>query len=245
MGRADLHIHSIHSDGMATVPEILTYAQRETDLDVIAIADHDQVRGALDAVEWCAGRPDSRLQAVVGTEISAAWGRHLLALFFAEPYPTTPFPRFRSLRSTVAMVHDAGGVVVVPHPLSPLVPSVGERTLRALLAHQPPGLVGVEICSSIVGGRRTEPRLRRLNETAWHLASMGNSDAHHLAQLGSAYTSFPGCSSNDLYQALRDRTTEAHWGSGYHIPLRRHLQQNWRSLVLKPVRELREAVARR
>lgn len=245
MGTADLHIHSLHSDGMAAVPEILAYAEGETDLDVVAIADHDQIRGALEAVEWCAGRPESRLQAVVGTEISAAWGRHLLALFFSEPYPTSPFPRFRSLRSTVAMVHDAGGVVVVPHPLSPLVPSVGERAMRALLAHRPPGLVGVELCSSVIGGRRTEARIKHLNRTVWHLAALGNSDAHHLVQLGSAYTSFPGNSLKDVFRALHNRTTEASWGSTYHIPVRRHLQQNWRSLVLKPIRELREAMTKR
>src|SRR5919202_6841621 len=107
MGKADLHVHSAWSDGLATVREIMAFAERETDLDVIAIADHDQVRGALEAVEWCAGRPGGRLRAVVATEISAAWGRHVLALFFEPPYPTRSFPRFRSLARTISLVEDA------------------------------------------------------------------------------------------------------------------------------------------
>src|SRR6266540_4510596 len=136
MGKADLHVHSAWSDGMATVREVMEFAAGETDLDVIAITDHDQIGGALEAVEWCAGQHGTRLQPVVGTEISAGWGRHVLALFFTEPYPTQPFPRFRSLAHTAAMVHDAGGLVAVPHPLSALVPSIGQRAFTALLRYE-------------------------------------------------------------------------------------------------------------
>src|SRR5919198_916411 len=47
MGKADLHVHSRWSDGLATVPQIMAHACAETDLDVIGIADHDQIGGAL------------------------------------------------------------------------------------------------------------------------------------------------------------------------------------------------------
>src|SRR6266545_6939814 len=70
LSRADLHIHTTVSDGMATVAEILAFAEDETALDVIGIADHDQVRGALDAVERRASRTGGRVAVVVGTEIS-------------------------------------------------------------------------------------------------------------------------------------------------------------------------------
>ncbi|MGH2355981.1 MAG: PHP-associated domain-containing protein [Chloroflexota bacterium] len=246
-GAADLHIHSAWSDGMASVRQIMEHAEAQGDLDVIAIADHDQIRGALDAVEWCAGRPGGRLQAIVATEISAAWGRHVLALFFAEPFPTQPFPRFRSLADTVAAVHDAGGLVALPHPFSALVPSVGERTLGALLSRRQttPGLralQAMEVCSGVVGGRRMEGHLRRSNAAAWRLATLGNSDAHHLAQIGSALTRFPGRTPADLRRAILNRTTEAHWGAAPRISVGEHARQNWRSLVLKPARELRAAL---
>jgi predicted metal-dependent phosphoesterase TrpH len=239
MGLADLHIHSAHSDGMATVPQIMAYVEGKTELNVVAIADHDQIRGALEAVDWCAGRPHNRLHAVVGTEISASWGRHVLAFFFREPYPTVPFPRFRSLERTIGLVHDAGGFVVIPHPLSPLVPSVGERAIRPLLARRDPALAGVELCSGVIGSKLTERKARRLNQTVWRLASMGNSDAHHLAQLGSAYTRFPGTTVDDLLDAIRQQTTLACWGNEARVPLSSHLRQGWRSLVIKPLREAR------
>ena len=226
---------------MATVRQVMAAAERETDLDVIAIADHDQVRGALEAVEWCAGRPGGRLRAVVATEISAAWGRHVLALFFEPPYPTRSFPRFRSLARTISLVQHAGGMVAIPHPLSALVPSVGERAFAALLRHVSAarGVQAIEVCSGIVGGRRAEPRLRVLNARRWHLAPLGSSDAHHLAQIGAAYTSFPGATPADLRRAIEQRTTEACWGRPVRIPAADHVRQGWRSLVVKPARELR------
>lgn len=235
---------------MAAVRQIMEYVETTTHLDVVAIADHDQVGGALEAVEWCAGRPHCRVQAIVATEISAAWGRHVLGLFCAEPFPTKPFSRFRSLGRTVSEVHDAGGLVVVPHPLSHFVPSIGERTLASLLAR--PGEVtalraaqGVEVCSGVVGGRKAEARLRSLNDTAWRLASLGSSDAHHLAQIGSAFTRFLGRTPADLHAAILNRATEAHWGTPPYVPLATHLRQNWRSLIVKPARELRQALRNR
>jgi predicted metal-dependent phosphoesterase TrpH len=52
MGFADLHIHTVHSwDGTATVPAILKHAADATDLDVIAICDHDCIRGGQEAIQ--------------------------------------------------------------------------------------------------------------------------------------------------------------------------------------------------
>jgi predicted metal-dependent phosphoesterase TrpH len=241
VGKADLHIHSTWSDGMATVPELLTFAEEQTDLDVVAISDHDQIRGALEAVEWCAGRPGGRVQAIVATEISAAWGRHVLAFFFAPPFPTQPLPRFRSLSRTVGAVRDAGGVIAVPHPLSALVPSVGRRTFTNLLEQvaEAGGVEAMEVCSGVVGGRRAEARLRQLNTAEWHLAVLGSSDAHHRSQVGSAYTVFTGTTPADLRRSIAERTTEARWGNAPPIPPGALVRQGWRALVKKPAKELR------
>src|SRR5438094_274782 len=59
-GKADLHIHTSFSDGMADVPELLDYVESETDLDIIGIVDHDDVRGALAAREQGATRTSCR-----------------------------------------------------------------------------------------------------------------------------------------------------------------------------------------
>ncbi len=49
MGLADLHIHTVYSwDGTATVSAVLKTAMIRG-LNVIAITDHDEIQGALDA----------------------------------------------------------------------------------------------------------------------------------------------------------------------------------------------------
>ena len=62
MGRADLHLHTIYSyDGTTSVPAVLSRA-KQLGLDVIAITDHDEIEGALKAMEiapnyGCGGDP--------------------------------------------------------------------------------------------------------------------------------------------------------------------------------------------
>ena len=53
--KADLHIHSTYSDGLDSIPQILDYVEQQTDLDLIAIADHDDVRGAPRCANWPPG----------------------------------------------------------------------------------------------------------------------------------------------------------------------------------------------
>ena len=52
MGKADLHVHTTHSwDGTCAVKAVLKQAAHVACLDVLAITDHDEIRGALEAME--------------------------------------------------------------------------------------------------------------------------------------------------------------------------------------------------
>ena len=56
VGRADLHMHSTYSDGIDTIQQILHHVEYNTDLNVIALTDHDVVEGALRARDlWAKG----------------------------------------------------------------------------------------------------------------------------------------------------------------------------------------------
>lgn len=47
---ADLHAHMTYSlDGTATFQDVLRHAAEEVGLQAIAITDHDEIRGALEA----------------------------------------------------------------------------------------------------------------------------------------------------------------------------------------------------
>src|SRR5437588_9023086 len=96
-GKADLHIHTSLGDGIASVQQIFDFVENYTDLDIIAITDHDDVRGAMQALEL-AEKGHYRFKVIPGNEITTRQG-HLLALFV-----TREFPMLRSLESTMAAV---------------------------------------------------------------------------------------------------------------------------------------------
>ena len=49
LGRADVHIHTLASDGTSGIVEILDYVEHDTSLDVIAITDHERIDAAVAA----------------------------------------------------------------------------------------------------------------------------------------------------------------------------------------------------
>ena len=83
LGRADLHIHTLASDGTAGVVEILDHVEAATELDVIAITDHERIDAALAARSIALDR-GLRAEVVVGEEITTLGG-HLLGLWLEAP----------------------------------------------------------------------------------------------------------------------------------------------------------------
>jgi predicted metal-dependent phosphoesterase TrpH len=73
-GRADLHVHSYWSDG-AQSPEAIVRAAAGR-VDVVALTDHDEIRGALRARVFAAAHPELAVDVVVGEEISTLNGHH-------------------------------------------------------------------------------------------------------------------------------------------------------------------------
>ena len=90
MGTADLHIHSIYShDATTTVRAILKQAS-DVGLNVIAVTDHDEIRGSLEARELA---PKYGIEAISGAEVTTKDG-HLVALF-VDTLPPSGLPLLR------------------------------------------------------------------------------------------------------------------------------------------------------
>lgn len=202
MGKADLHVHTRVSDGLATVEQLLEYVEHCTDLDVVAVTDHEDVRGGLRARELAARR-GYRFEVIPGSEVTTLQG-HVIALFIERDPPS-----FRAVEFTLAMIHDAGGLAIAPHPLSWLTRSIGERMLNALAERGEAGVGfdGIEVANASPAGRRTALRAARLNAERWGLATVGSSDAHHLEHVGGGWTEFPGRTAADLRAALEAGAT--------------------------------------
>ncbi|MDO8617140.1 MAG: PHP-associated domain-containing protein [Dehalococcoidia bacterium] len=234
MGKADLHVHTAFSDGMAEARELLDYVEAETDLDVLAVTDHDDIRGAWQAREvWAQG--NYRFDFVTGVEVTAIEG-HVLAL-----YVEAPVPNLRPLAEVLAAVHRQGGLCVAPHPLNWLTRSLGARELRRLSASGRDGvhLDGIELANCSPGSGLRRGRALALNRGELKLAEVGGSDAHFLDFVGSAYTEFPGRTAAALKGAILERRTAAVNGTrpGFRqIGARRLAQQTWRGFLTTPRR---------
>ncbi len=233
MGRADLQLHSDLGDGLASPEQILDAAER-AGLDVIALTDHDDIRGSF-LIRDLAARRNSGVEVVTGMEVTTRSG-HLLALWIEEDVPM-----FGALAATVAQIHELGGLAVVPHPLSYLTFSIGERALRALQRGRVECRVdGIEIRNPSYAGRVRGSRAAWLNDHVLGVAETGSSDAHHANLVGTAWTEFDGSSAAELRHAIVERSTRP---DGRHWTLREHLdgvaRQQWRSMVRDPVKRAR------
>ena len=197
--KADLHIHSNHSDGLASIPEIMEYVAHKTDLSVIAITDHNTIEGALFA-KSLSDMYD--FEVVVGTEVSSRDG-HILGLYVEEDVKPGMSPA-----DTIRAIEEQGGVAIIAHPFSnkgvfgPLgrnvfAEAVNEGAFKAL-----------EVYNSL-------PFLAWANGVAAKLAGdngialTGGSDAHVLEAVGKGYTLFKGSTVEELRGCIDRYETRA------------------------------------
>ncbi|MBI4673467.1 MAG: PHP domain-containing protein [Chloroflexi bacterium] len=243
MGKADLHIHSEHSDGMASIREILEFVETKTDLDLIAITDHDMFDGAREALELVA-RKNYRFDILPGMEVTTLEG-HLLALGIS-----TPIKSLQRLDRSIAQIHAQGGVAIIPHPMSWLIRSVGQRGILRIQNDTAPEVYfdGIEALNPSIAGQVTVAKTKRLNELLFHLPETGGSDAHTLSMIGTGVTYFQGSAAAHFLQSLRAGQTRAdgHFWTRQEVRELARIapQQSYRALVKLPTKHLRRLLSR-
>jgi glycosyltransferase involved in cell wall biosynthesis len=104
----DLHMHTDHSPDCATPVEALLDEARAQGLGAIAVTDHNEISGALEAQAKAA---DFGVKVIVGEEVKTASQGEVIGLFLTEK-----IPRGLTLAETVAEIRRQGGLVYVPHP---------------------------------------------------------------------------------------------------------------------------------
>ncbi|MBI4788139.1 MAG: PHP domain-containing protein [Chloroflexi bacterium] len=242
MGKADIHIHTTHSDGMATVEQVLEYVEHETDLDLIAITDHDMFDGADEARNLAAQR-NYRFQVLTGMEVTTIEG-HLLVLGIDKPVRS-----LQRLDKTIAQVHEQGGIVIAPHPMSWMIRSIGRNGLMRIHYHPSDAISfdGFETLNPSIAGRVVVKQVRELNSRVLQLAETGGSDSHVLPTIGTATTVFPGSTADDLRRALAEKTTtvEGHFWTREEMRYLAKIgpRQLYQSLVKLPAKHIKRLVA--
>ena len=216
-GRGDLHVHTLLSDGAQRPEAILEAASGR--VDVVAITDHDEIRGALRAREWAREHPELGVDVVVGEEISTLNG-HLLGLFLEECVP----PGLNALE-TIGEIHAQGGLAVAAHPFHPLRGvSRGHASIARLIRDLP--LDAIEAVNNAGVFSAPYNAWAALRNLELMLPVTAGSDAHDVWYVGSAVMRFEGRNADSLRRALLAGRTRAHvdwsWTVGklpFHLAL--------------------------
>jgi hypothetical protein len=106
----DLHMHTDHSSDCATPVEALLGEAKARGLGAIAVTDHNEISGALEAREKADG-----IKVIVGEEVKTADQGEVIGLFIEEK-----IPRGGTLQEVIAEIKRQGGLVYVPHPFDRL-----------------------------------------------------------------------------------------------------------------------------
>jgi len=176
----DLHIHSTYSGEALKPVEILDYAQTQL-LDAVAISDHFEFKGALEAKRWLKSHPHYPL-CLTAQEVSA--GEHFHFLIIGGLAGRNLFQR-KDLLKQLAVHHRAGGVVIMAHPWTAIRSSWVVGCLKELLAENL--LDGMELfnASLMEMSNRASGYLKSLWEewiVPYQLGVTGGSDCHQLKQ---------------------------------------------------------------
>ncbi len=225
--KADLHIHSNHSDGLAKIPEIMEYVAHRTDLAAIAITDHNTLEGALFA-RPCRICTTSRSLSARRSRPSPGISS---GLWLQEAIPPN-----LSAAETVSRINEQDGVAIIAHPF-------------ANRAFGPFGLESVgqaiyDVAFHALEVYNSSPYLIYANRLAAKafaggqgIAATGGSDAHVLRAIGNGYTVYRGTTAGDLRASIDNLETRAEASKGglsvalryaFRYPQIRRLQSwNW------------------
>ncbi len=227
---ADPHCHTTASDGMVSPAELVA-AAAAAHIDLIAVTDHDTMQSVKEVQERGAA---AGVAVVAGQEVTTAWPAqtHMLAWFLEKPVR-----RGMSLVDTVAAIHDAGGVAIVPHPFMPVYfGSIQPGMLARLL--EKTAVDGIEVVFTVpIGSRRRHELDAFVAANLERLGAMiGGSDCHFGPHdIGRVLTDYEG----DFRSAVAERRTRPRVGNRHRVPVGIAARQQWRALVEVPLMRLR------
>ncbi|HEY7258285.1 MAG TPA: glycosyltransferase [Gaiellales bacterium] len=172
---ADLHMHTNHSHDCATDPEALLDHCIAQGLGAVAITDHNEVSGALEAAAL--GKP---ITVIVGEEVKTSQGE-VIGLFLRER-----IDRGMTMDETIAAIQDQGGLVYMPHPFDRLHTIPDPATLLRVLDR----IDIFEVYNSrLLFDAFNDDALRFAAK--YNLIQAAGSDAHVLQGIGTALNQIP------------------------------------------------------
>ena len=195
-GRAELRVHTLWSDGAQRPEEVAAVASER--VDVVAITDHDEIRGALRARDWVREHPALGVDVVVGEDVSTLNG-YLLGLFLEERIP----PGLSAL-DTIGEIRAQGRLAVAAHPFHPIRGvSPGHVSIARMIRDLP--LDAIEAVNNAGVFSAPYNAWAALRNLELMLPVTGGSDAHNVWYVGTGVTRFEGRDAESLLLAGRTR----------------------------------------
>ena len=216
--KLDPHIHSCYSGDARSSPKDIVKKAKSIGLDMIAISDHDSVKGSKIAIELSQDMDDFLV--IPSIEISSNKG-HIIGFGVK-----TAIPKDFSPEETVEMIHDEGGIAIIPHPFSFYRNGLlsnktsiffdDKKIIDKLIVFdeipKKSSIEGIEVLNARHVFGYSNFKAKKLSEK-YDLAKIGASDSHFLESIGNCYTEFSSLDSNptvdDVIEAIKSKKTIA------------------------------------
>jgi len=173
--KCDLHVHTFYSRDSNSSPKEMVETAIKKGIDCLAITDHDEIRGALQSIEYAKGKS---ILIIPGIEIKTKKG-DILALNVKKIISNK-----LSVSETIKKIKEAGGIAILPHPFSCFTPFKGN--LKEIVSE----IDGIEVqnASSFgLGKKKALDFARKFN-----LLFTSGSDAHFPNFIGRVYLKIAG-----------------------------------------------------
>jgi hypothetical protein len=188
--KADLHVHTNYSYDSISSPEAIVKAAIRRGLNCIAICDHGEINGAIEAIKAAFDKP---ILVIPGIEIKSQEG-DILGLNVKEIIPNG-----LSAQETILEIKKTGGFVVIPHPFGFSCSFGGnlEDVIESIDA--------VEVLNANIFKNNNQ---KSLNWAQKHnLAITAGSDAHSSMFVGQGFLEIPGekLSIGQIFEQIKNK----------------------------------------
>jgi predicted metal-dependent phosphoesterase TrpH len=188
--KCDLHIHTCYSfDSNASPKEIVDKAIRKG-IDCLAITDHGEVKGALEAIEYAKGKP---ILIIPGIEVKSKEG-DILGLNVKEKISNKLWAK-----ETIKRIKEQGGFVIIPHPFGLFCKFRGN--LKELIKE----IDAIEILNASIFGNGNEIAKKFAKEN--NLPFTVGTDSHFPNFIGKCYLEIPGenLSIEEIFERIKKK----------------------------------------